>query len=106
MNDRIVDAGIDGADASSGAHGDYEKEPAATVATPTRPCQCAHDRNLHQGFAADDGGAERNTDHCEREIDPIAYFLNSWRPQDPMILAPRPGLEPGTCGLTVRRAAE
>ena len=28
MNDRIVDPGIGGADASSGAHGDYEEEPA------------------------------------------------------------------------------
>jgi hypothetical protein len=57
MNDRIVDPGIGGADASSGAR-DYEKEPAARGATPTRPCECAHDRNLHQGIAADDGAAE------------------------------------------------
>src|SRR5713101_1637179 len=28
MNDRIVDTGIGGADASSGAHGDYEEEAA------------------------------------------------------------------------------
>ena len=41
---------------------------------------------------------------CSPELPQKFYSCDSWALK--VILAPRPGLEPGTCGLTVRRSTD